>query len=85
MNKNLPLELNFNQEAQNIEKCRQFLEPLIQSGELAIPRVYQSTPRVLVMSFEEGCYITDSEKLSAMNIEKGQVARLISKTFCEQM
>lgn len=85
MNINLPLELNFNQEAANIEKCRQILQPLIKTGELAIPEVYQSTQRILVMSFEEGCYLTDTEKIEEMKVDKGQVARLISKTFCEQM
>jgi predicted unusual protein kinase regulating ubiquinone biosynthesis (AarF/ABC1/UbiB family) len=85
MNQNLPLELNFAEEARNIEKCRRLLNPMIQSGELAIPTVYHSSPRVLVMSFEEGCYLTDSKKIQEMGVDKGQVARLISKTFCEQM
>lgn len=85
MNINLPLELNFKQEAANIEKCRQLLQPLIKTGELVIPEVYTSTQRILVMSFEEGCYLTDTEKIQEMKIDKGQVARLISKTFCEQM
>jgi hypothetical protein len=37
------------------------------------------------MSFEEGCYLTDSKRIQEMGVDKGQVARLISKTFCEQM
>jgi predicted unusual protein kinase regulating ubiquinone biosynthesis (AarF/ABC1/UbiB family) len=85
MNTNLPLELDFTKEAQNIEKCRQLMKPMIRSGELALPEVYDSTPRVLVMSFEEGCYLTNSAKMSEMELNKGEVARLISKTFCEQM
>jgi predicted unusual protein kinase regulating ubiquinone biosynthesis (AarF/ABC1/UbiB family) len=85
MNTNLPLELDFTKEAQNIEKCRQLMRPMIQSGELALPEVYGSTPRVLVMSFEEGCYLTNADKINEMGVNKGEVARLISKTFCEQM
>lgn len=85
MNKNLPLELNFTKEAENIEKCRQLLQPMIQSGELAVPKVYHSSPRVLIMSFEEGCYLTNTERINEIGVNKGEVARLISKTFCEQM
>lgn len=85
MNTNLPLELNFTKEAENIEKCRQLLQPLIKSGELAVPNVYHSSPRVLVMSFEEGCYLTNTDRINELGVNKGEVARLISKTFCEQM
>ena len=85
MNTNLPMELNFNQEAANIEKCRHLLAPLIRSGELALPEVFASSERVLVMSFEEGCYITDQDQMEASGVDKAEVARLVSKTFCEQM
>jgi predicted unusual protein kinase regulating ubiquinone biosynthesis (AarF/ABC1/UbiB family) len=85
MNTNLPLELNFNQEAENIAKCGKLLAPLIQTGELALPTVHSSTERVLVMSFEEGWYITDAAKMEASGVDGAEVAHLISKTFCEQM
>ena len=85
MNSNLPLELNFNQEAQNISKCRDLLYPLIRSGELVLPKVYRSSERVLVMSFEEGWFLDDADKMQASGIDPAEVAHLISKTFCEQM
>lgn len=85
MNTNLPLELNFNHEASNIHKCRELLAPLIKSGELALPTVYSSTERVLVMSFEEGWYLTDTAKMDQSGVDPAEVAHLVSKTFCEQM
>jgi len=85
MNTNLPLELDFVQEARNIEQCRSLLYPLIESGDLALPKVFHSSKRVLVMSFEEGCYMTDTEKLRDTKLDPSEVARLISKTFCEQI
>ena len=50
---NLPQELDFEHEADNLNKCRVLLKDMIDSGDLALPEVVKVSNRVLVMSFEE--------------------------------
>lgn len=87
MNMNLPRELDFNEELRNTEKARQQLSGLIDSGDVAIPDVFPalSSKRVLVMSFEEGFYVSDKEKMEANNIDKSKLSSIISSVFFEQM
>ncbi len=87
MNANLPLELNFNVEASNLTKCKNILKESAhgRSGEVVVPDLHNSSNRVLVMSFENGKYINDVESISEMGLKNGDVARIISTTFCEQM
>lgn len=87
MNTNLPLELNFENELLNLEKARRLLNKMIVSGDLAIPMAHShlSSKRVLTMDFEEGCYATDVAEIQRLGLQTGDVARLISTVFCEQM
>lgn len=81
INFNLPRELDFRLEAQNAHRAA----GLLQGDDVVIPDVYIATPRVLCMSFEEGCFVSNTAELQRNDIRCGDVARLISKTFSEQM
>ena len=85
MNRNLPCELDFRQEAANLQRCVVCLENLTKEGDLVVPSITYTSERVLCMSFEEGVYVNESEKLASMNLRSSDIARLISKTFCEQI
>ncbi len=87
MNRNLPLELDFHSEVRNLRQCGVNLSHLIESGDLAlpVPESGLSSRRVLTMSFEEGCYVSDQDKVRAMGLPKSAISRLISRTFCEQI
>mmetsp|Transcript_22379 Transcript_22379/g.37917 ORF Transcript_22379/g.37917 Transcript_22379/m.37917 type:complete len:581 (-) Transcript_22379:181-1923(-) len=82
---NLPQELNFEHEAANLNQCRVLLKDMIASGDLALPEVAKTSKRVLVMSFEEGSYITDHEAMAELGVPLDNVASVISRTFCEQI
>jgi len=87
MNINLPLELNFEHERLNQLRAREFLKDLLNSGDLAIPISHEKlcSKRVLCMDFEEGCFVSDVPEIQRMGLETGDVARLVSLVFCEQM
>lgn len=85
MNANLPQELNFNVEADNCQRCRNHLQNMIESGEVALPAIFKSAKRALVMSFEEGRFVHTPGALDDMGLQKSDVARVISRTFCEQI
>lgn len=87
MNRNLPLELNFQCERGNIERTTHLLAAYIQRGEVAVPTVQTalSSRRVLTMTFEEGCYVTNSEKIQEWRLDRAQLGNTIAKVFCEQI
>ena len=60
---------------------------MIKDGDVAIPEsfIQLSSSRVLTMSFEDGCYITDQETLVKEKIQPAHIARTVSKMFCEQI
>lgn len=81
INFNLPRELDFRLEADNAHRAMGMLT----GDNVVVPKIYIATPRVICMSFEEGCYVSNSEQLMKMGINGADVARLISQTFSEQM
>jgi hypothetical protein len=81
INFNLPRELDFRKEAQNAHRAA----GMLRNDDVVIPEIYIATPRVICMSFEEGCYVNNSEEMRSMDIKGADVARLISQTFSEQM
>jgi len=87
MNINLPLELNFEHEMQNLERAKYNCASLIAAGDLAIPNVHKdlSSKRVLCMDFEDGCFVSDVAKIEAQGLQTSDVARIVSLVFCEQM
>jgi hypothetical protein len=87
MNRNIPLELNFHTEAENIATVTQQLRDSIARGDVAVPTVHQelSSRRVLTMSYEEGCYVNQPDKIDEMKLDRAQIALNISKLFWEQI
>lgn len=85
MNMNLPIELDFEQEAANMQHCAKLLTNLVASGDVAIPRLYMSSKRVLVMSFEEGVYVSNIESWKKMKLNGANISKTISNIFCEQI
>jgi aarF domain-containing kinase len=81
---NLPIELDFCQEANHAERCRQLYA---NDERVRVPHVlpHLSSKRVLTMSFEDGCSITDVEAIRAMNLSTQAVAELLAETFNRQM
>jgi len=84
MNNNLPVELDFNQEARNLLKCKGFLKELTANGDVVLPTIHKASERVLVMGFEEGVYVS-GRACDEIGVKKSDVARLISTTFCHQI
>lgn len=87
MNVTLPQELNFHCEKSNIEKTANLLKSFIECGDVVVPTVdvELSGRTVLTMSFEEGCYVTNKNKMKEWNINTVQIAETISKVFCAQI
>jgi len=87
MNTNMPLELDFAIEQSNINHCRQLFNRLIKQGDLAIPDVIDklSSCRVLTMTYEDGCYVSQQQKLRLMGLDNHDIAYKISKVFWMQI
>lgn len=87
MNKNMPIELDFNSELKNLQKCALLLKKYIDNGVLIIPRAFPelSSKRVLTMSFEEGVPVSDKQAIVALQLSTDEVAKMISTVFCEQI
>ena len=87
INRNVPEELDFMNEAKNIKKCAKLFHQKILLGDIAIPTVVDefTSTRVLTMSYEEGCYATDLDKIKNMGLKREDIAHEISSIFCDQM
>jgi aarF domain-containing kinase len=80
----LPLELDFEHEAANLARCARFFASSGLRDRVALPDVLPqlSSHRVLTMTFEEGCSVTDKSALLRMGLSPASVARLLSEAFC---
>lgn len=87
MNTNLPMELDFKCEFKNIERITKCLKKEIDEQDVVIPSAYSemTSNRVLTMSFEEGFYPSEIGKIHSNGLKSSDVARLISRTFAEQI
>jgi aarF domain-containing kinase len=81
---NLPKELNFLHEAENLERCRKNVSNI---RNVRVPRVHNElcSKRVLTMDFEQGISLTNVEKLSKSGLDLNKIAKLISTVFCSQI
>ncbi len=80
----LPLELDFKHEAKN---CRRAAKIFEKWEDVVVPEVLEATPRVLVMSFEEGICLNASNNRAGMNeagIDSAATARLVGKSWLHQ-
>eukprot|EP00468_Gymnochlora_sp_CCMP2014_P002340 CAMPEP_0167757500 /NCGR_PEP_ID=MMETSP0110_2-20121227/9960_1 /TAXON_ID=629695 /ORGANISM="Gymnochlora sp., Strain CCMP2014" /LENGTH=457 /DNA_ID=CAMNT_0007643697 /DNA_START=209 /DNA_END=1583 /DNA_ORIENTATION=+ len=82
MKEGIPKELNFIEEADNADKTRELLHEKF-GDTVVIPRIYRdlSTSRVLTMSFEEGCKISEADEIKRQGNNPREVARLLSSAF----
>ena len=88
VNDNLPVELNFEHEKDNLLKAKSQLKDIIAAGDLVIPQVHAqcSTRRVLTMDFEEGVYVTETDTIrKRWKLRTADISSLVSKVFCEQI
>uniref|UniRef100_A0A1B6MKA0 Protein kinase domain-containing protein n=1 Tax=Graphocephala atropunctata TaxID=36148 RepID=A0A1B6MKA0_9HEMI len=78
--RNIPLELDFSLEAENIEKVRRMFSHL---PWLKIPKVYPelSTKRVLTMEFLEGGQVNDLEYIKAKRINPFEVSDKLGQLY----
>jgi predicted unusual protein kinase regulating ubiquinone biosynthesis (AarF/ABC1/UbiB family) len=80
----IPLELDFEHEAENAERIR---VNLLQQPDVLVPRVLReyTTKKLLVMEYIDGIKITDVEKLASAGIDKHEVARRLTEVYCHQI
>eukprot|EP00466_Bigelowiella_natans_P001748 jgi/Bigna1/140351/aug1.55_g15059 len=83
MKLNIPKELNFKEEARNANRCRTLLQGF--GDTVVVPEILHelSTEKVLTMSFEHGCKISDKSAIEAQGILARDVARSLSTVFAE--
>jgi len=84
LEKNMAQELNFLQEAANINKIKELFKD---DKRVVIPTVYPEylTPKIFIMSFEEGKSIVDSKYRVKNNIKATEIAELLADVFNRQI
>ncbi|XP_050313601.1 aarF domain-containing kinase 1 [Anthonomus grandis grandis] len=82
--KNIPIELNFNQEGKNSEKVAKMFENI---DWLKVPKVRWdlSTTRVLTMEFVEGGQVNDLNYIKAHNIDPYEISSKLGKLYSEMI
>ncbi|GBD25492.1 putative protein kinase UbiB [bacterium HR30] len=82
--RHVPLELDFQNEARNADRIRQNLSD---RTDVLVPRVVWelTTRRVLVLEYLEGIKITHVQELDRAGIDRNAVARLLTDVFCQQI
>jgi len=68
VSKNIPIELDFRIEAENVKRCRKMFEG---NKNVSVPKVYDefTSDRTLVMSFEEGISVTKVKEMHQRGID----------------
>ena len=82
--KYVPLELDFEHEADNADRMRRHLAA---RTDVVVPQIVRplSSSRVLVMEFMPGVRVTDVAALRRIGVEPADVARRLIDVFCEQI
>jgi predicted unusual protein kinase regulating ubiquinone biosynthesis (AarF/ABC1/UbiB family) len=82
--KYVPRELDFENEAANANRMRQALAA---RRDVVVPEVFPavSTKRLLVMAFEPGVRLTDVEALRQLGIDPKDLAHRLVEVFCDQI
>jgi len=82
--KYVPRELDFEQEAANADRMRTLLTD---RRDAVIPAVVHelSTKRLLVMAYEPGVRITDVDALRRMGLDPKALAQRLMEIFCDQI
>ncbi len=82
--KYVPMELDFEHEADNAETMRR---NFANDPSIVIPEIYRefTTRRVLTMELVEGIKVTDIEALELAGIDRHAVAQKLTENFCDQV
>jgi predicted unusual protein kinase regulating ubiquinone biosynthesis (AarF/ABC1/UbiB family) len=82
--KYVPRELDFRQEAANADRMRRALAA---RRDVVIPAVVHelSTTRLLVMAYEAGVRLTDLDALRQLGVDPKDLARRLVELFCDQI
>jgi predicted unusual protein kinase regulating ubiquinone biosynthesis (AarF/ABC1/UbiB family) len=82
--KYVPRELDFRQEAANADRMRRALAA---RRDVVVPAVVpeRSTARLLVMAYEPGVRLTDVEALRQLGLDPRDLARRLVELFCDQI
>jgi predicted unusual protein kinase regulating ubiquinone biosynthesis (AarF/ABC1/UbiB family) len=80
----VPLELDFENEASNAERMRRHLQG---HADVLVPEVIRShsSARVLVTEYAPGVRVTDVEGLRALGVSPTRVAQRLIEVYCEQI
>ncbi|KAG8963093.1 hypothetical protein FRC03_003458 [Tulasnella sp. 419] len=84
MRKNLPLEMDFCNEAANAARAMNDFSGHLWTT-LYIPEVFRVTKRTMVMEFIEGGRVDDLEYLNKYHIDRNAVSRELTKIFSEMV
>lgn len=79
---NLPLELDFTNEAANCNRTRALFE---MDPRFTTPQIYHATKRVLIMEWIEGTHIDQVDKIRAMGLNPTEIAKDLNRCFSEQI
>jgi predicted unusual protein kinase regulating ubiquinone biosynthesis (AarF/ABC1/UbiB family) len=84
LGKQMPLELDFVNEAHNAERVAAFFAD---REDVHVPRVHweHTTRRVLVMEFIDGIKISNAPALLAAGVEPDDVMKTLIELYCEQI
>lgn len=82
--KNIPLELDFRHEGRNADKTRRLLDYF---DWLRVPKIHWelSSSRILLMDFETGGMINDTEYIENNGIDKQQLTRRLGSLYCDMI
>ena len=77
-------ELDFRQEAANVERIAKNFKP---ESRVVFPTVIleRSTSRVLTTLFLEGTKLSDREGLERLGIDRGEIAQRLVRTYCQML
>lgn len=82
----LRAELDFGQEADNLERCHRDLQREF-GTDVVCPRLFRevSTTRVMVTEFVDGCRADAVDRMRVLGVDPRDVGRLLSDTFAYQL
>ncbi|EGD72100.1 atypical/ABC1/ABC1-B protein kinase [Salpingoeca rosetta] len=82
--RNLPLEMDFEHEGANADACRHMFE---HRADVDVPEIRWdlSSKRVLTMEFAEGCSLSDVDGLRDSGLNLTTVSRIVTELFSEQI
>lgn len=82
--KNIPLELDFRHEGRNADKTRRLLGYF---DWLKVPKIHWelSSSRILLMDYEVGGMINDTNYIETNHIDKQQITRRLGSLYCDMI